>query len=394
MVSLALVLMSTMVCSTSESMTLEPVQEDHLARLAEFQRRADDATRSGDSAAALVAVQKGLLLDPAWRYGLWGAGALLYQTGEYSQAIDRLSALTKLDPEQGAPWALLGLCEFELGVWDAAREHLARGLTLGVPAKLELKAAARFSLAGAHLKLSNFETAAWVLQPLVRERKGDCSQDELALAMGLAALRIPLLPSEAAGKLAPGAEVEAQLTGEAMCQGVGGSLREAQSTFRRLFERYPRLPNVHYAYATLLLDAADFTAAEAELNSELSIQPGSVPAGLGLAFAALETGALESGLQAAEEAARLDPGSYLAHLYLGRLRTSSGRPGEAIPELELACRLAPASSKVRFALATAYRLTGRAQEAAVESREFQRLKVAEEAQLEPVRTDSGAHAPQ
>ena len=85
----------------------------------------------------------------------------------------------------------------------------------------------------------------------------------------------------------------------------------------------------------------------------------------------------EEAAQAVEKALALTPEDPLVQATAGRVYVAQHKYDLAVKHLEEAVRLRPDYVQARFTLAQAYRELGRKEDAARESREFQRLRAAE-----------------
>lgn len=333
---------------------------------------ADRAINAGDLPVAVALLEKGLRIDPNWKDGLWKAGLVLYQGDQFGPARRYLSRLTQVDGTRGLGWALLGMCDYQLGEFRAAIEHIDRADRLGMPKESGLRDIAYLNRGLAHIELGNFGTAIELLRKLAPREDAE-QRERLVLALGYASLH--LFPTQA---LSAEQSAQVRAVGEAHYLSDSGNRQAAAAVFAELFRKYPKAPLLHYAYGTLLLSWAEDDAAKREFRAELANTPDSFLARLGLAYVALEGGGTPESLRYAKEAAEMRSDSYQARLYYGRLLLRNDRPAEACPELEAARRLSPSSSSARFALAKAYRMLGREAEAAQEFKEFERLKALEE----------------
>src|SRR5262245_28036994 len=140
------------------------------ADLRQLEKRVDAATADNKPAEAIDILNEALKQKPDWREGWWRLGNLLYQADKYAQAGPAFERLANLDPKQGAPWVLLGLCEFEARDYGVALQHLVRGQALGFSSKLELVEVARYHEALALIITEKFEQAQILLQNLVQKQ--------------------------------------------------------------------------------------------------------------------------------------------------------------------------------------------------------------------------------
>ena len=199
-------------------------------------------------------------------------------------------------------------------------------------------------------------------------RQGNTSE-ELALALGLALLRMPQVPAE----IAPGQREMVLTAGRALLVSGARASADAVKALARLAEQYPDAPNVHYAYG-LFLSAEHPDEALEQFRQELRISPDHAMARVQIAQEQLKRGEREAALPFATEAARLAPDNFVARRLLGQLRLETGDVQGAIAELESAKQLQPDSPSVRFQLARAYQRAKRTADAERERAEFTRLE--------------------
>ena len=330
-------------------------------------RQADAARQAGNSDQAIALFKKGVALKPSWEEGWWGLGSLYYDLDNYPQGRDAFRRLAGLNPKVGITWAMLGLCEFQTRQYDQASAHLARGIAMGTGADQSVVDVAKYHLA---LLLTRAEEYEQSLKLLAEFAQRNLNHPNYVEAMGLAALRKPLLPSEL-----PPAEREIVMdVGRAMYDATARHSKESESDFRLLLDKYPTTPNIHYLYGTSLLNS-DAERALAEMKKELEISPAHVPALVAIAAELLRGENYKDALPYAEKAAGIDTNSFPAHAILGRILVEGDldKP-RGVKELELARQLQPGSPQVRIALASAYAKVGRASDAARERQEFQKLK--------------------
>jgi tetratricopeptide (TPR) repeat protein len=329
---------------------------------------AERAIAAGRLPDAIAAVEKGLKIDPSWTDGLWKIGFLLYQLDRFEAALPYLTRLTEQDPSKGAGWALLGMCEFQAGKARQAIEHIDRAEHLGISSQYGLSDTALLNRGLAHIQLGNFGTAAEFLAKLAPCENPD-ERDRLILALGYAALHLNLNAS-----LTSGQQELVRAVGNAHYLNDSRQGAEADVAFDELFQKFPRMPLVRYAYGTVLLTRNDYKGAERQFHTELANDSNSFLARLGLAYVALDNGDAEGGLVYAREAALMQPDSYQPHLYYGRLLLQVGQAKQSAVELERARRIAPGEPAIRVVLSKAYRALGRIHQADSELQELERLK--------------------
>jgi tetratricopeptide (TPR) repeat protein len=331
-------------------------------------RRAQAAREATHDAEAIAAYQAALALRPEWDEGLWYLGTLLYQSGRLEEADAAFARFLDLKPQTGAGWVLRGFCSFETGDYKAAADRLRRGLGLGLGANAELTALARLRLALALVKTYQFEEATRPLTVLARNTP---EKPEVVAAVGLALLRMPMLPSEIP---APRQDL-VQKTGRAGAFHLAERGTDAERAYAELVAAYPDEPWIHYAQGVFLL-RTDSERGMAALKRELQVNPGNVLACLEIAFELLKLHRNDEAQAVAERAVELAPTLFATHAALGRALVELGELDRGTRELEQASLLAPESAEVHFSLARAYARAGREADAARERAEFTRLQQA------------------
>lgn len=320
---------------------------------------------------AVRAYRQALQQRPAWVEGLWYLGATLYELDRYAEARQPLRRLLALQAKAGPAHALLGLCLYQTGDYEAALAHLRQARTLGFSGNAQLERVTLYHLALLLTRYEQFEESLLVIAGLAQQ---GVESPALIEAAGLAALRRPLLPSE----VAPADRELIRLAGKAAYAIGARRPEEAEQAFEVLLKSYPNAANVHYFYGSFLLASRPEEGVK-ELQRELERSPDHLPALVALALEFHKQGRPEEGLPYARRAASAFPESFAAQNALGRLLVDTGALVEGIAALERARALAPDSVQTRFALASAYARAGRKEEAERERKEFLRLrKLAEE----------------
>jgi tetratricopeptide (TPR) repeat protein len=338
---------------------------------------AEDGLRRNDIPAAQALLEEGLKANPDWKAGLWLSALLHYRSAQYVPARLKLERLTRLDARAGAPWTLLGLCEFEMQDFGLASAHLEVGRALGMPPQLELEPVARFQEAVLLIMNRRYELALFLLGQLAGSH--EAADESLSVAIGLAALNLPISPRDAAALLEPDQLDQVLRVGRAGHLEARRQPAQADAANEALFHDYTTAAGLHGFYGFQLRERGDFEKAALEYEQEVRLSPANFRAWLGLAACRLQLADFEAALSAARRAVALEPRSFVGQLHVGRALLGLERPSEALAPLLEARRLNPASSPVRFALTTAYRQTGEEALAATEQKEFERLKKVEDA---------------
>ena len=137
---------------------------------------------------------------------------------------------------------------------------------------------------------------------------------------------------------------------------------EAIAAYRKLLEQDPRLPELHFRIARILLDKSSSaeSAAEAkkELEEELKVNPHSAIAEFALGEIARRAAQWEEAILRFARASQLDAGFLEAYLALGMSLSAAGNHAEAIAPLEHYTKYVPADPAGHYQLAMAYSRTG------------------------------------
>ncbi len=332
-----------------------------------IQKQAEAARKENRVDAAIALYKKGVALKPAWEEGWWSLGTLYYGLDEFSEARDAFRHLSSIQPGAGAPWAMLGLSEFQTKQYDEALGHLKHASELHSGQEQSIADEANFHLTLLLTRNQEYEEAMKVLAQFAQRNLNDAKFIE---AMGIAALRKPLLPSE----LVPTDRQLIMDVGRVMYDATALRTTEAGAEFKILLDKYPETPNIHYLYGSFLM-FADANNGLREMKKELEISPAHVPAMVTIANEYIQRKDFQAALPYARKAVELEPQSFPAHAVLGRVLAEGDLDSQrGIQELEEARKLAPGSPQVRIALATAYAKAGRKEDAARERREFLKLR--------------------
>jgi len=336
---------------------------DSLSQRANAARDADRL----DEAVALY--KKALALQPKWAEGWWSLGTIEYDRNNYRQAAAALRQLLPLAPKNGTAYAMLGLCEFELGQDEAALKHLEQAKNLDISTNQQLRRVVMYHYGILLLRAGKFQAAQTVLGGLCLDSVPD---GEAIKNLGLAVFR--LSPQTAPSQDSPGAAI-VQRTGHAACLTVQKKYDEAHKEYADLAAEYPGYPNIHYVFGKFLAESGDTTGAVTEFQKELTNNPKDINSRLEIAATEYKVNS-SAGIPYAEEAVTLNPHIPFAHYLLGLLYLDTDAYQKAIPHLEIAEKAFPKDPKVYFALGSAYARAGRKEDAARARAEFQKLSQA------------------
>ena len=310
---------------------------------------------------------RAVALQPSWTEGYWQLGTIYYDTDRHGECRDAFTRVVQQKPEHGAAWAFRGLCEFRL------RDTPRRSITLrkrGETASATTQASWRWSAITVASCSRGSSSSSAPSRSTLRFVRGGNTSPEILDAIGIAMLRLPLLPDE----VPPGQRDLVQLAGRAGAYGIEMQKEEAREAFEQLVTRYPDTPSVHFVYGNFLLAQERPDDALEQFRIEIARSPDHVPARLQLALELVKRGDFDEAKPYATEAVRLAPGNFVARRVLGQIKLQAGDVAGAIADLEAAAKLEPSSPSVRFHLARAYRRAGRTADAQRESTEFRRLE--------------------
>ncbi len=310
--------------------------------------------------------KQALALHPTWAEGWWSLGTIQYDTNTYAAAATSFQKLATLQPKNGMAHAMLGLCQFEIGLDSNALQHLEAATNLGISPDPELRRVLLYHEAVLLQRSGKFERAQSLLEQLCLE--GTMSP-EIDSTLGMTLLRMTAKTPPAAGT--PDDTIVASI-GHAGCLVGQKKYEDAKTILGPLTNQYSQFPNVHYAAGLLLLDIGDVDSAVQQFQAEIRNQPRDVMARLKIAAAEYKVNS-PAGIPYAEEVVKTDPQIGLGHYLLGLLLLDTGNYQRAIPELEIARTSYPNEAKLYFALGSAYALAGRKDDAARARATFQRL---------------------
>ena len=349
-----------------------PVSQEDFDKLEAEAAAAREADKVDE---ALALYRKALGLKPQWAEGWWYLGTLLYDRDNYGEAAEAFKQAAQIQQKAGAPWAMLGLCEFQLARYDDALAHLAQGRQLGLGDNTELIRVMRFHEGVISILKGNFEVAQERLASLSFE---GLKSEDLIIALGLASLRIGMKPKQVDIKY-PDYDL-VRRAGLAEHFSAQKNLSDAQREFDMLLRDHGKVANVQYAYGRFMMTNRDDELALAAFQREIQNWPKHTLARCQIANIKLRNKDIEGGLPYAEEAVKMAPRLPLGHYLLGRLLLEAGQSERAIRELETAAEMVPSEPKIFFALARAYTKANRKQDAQRARETFTRLSKA--AQIE------------
>ncbi|MGD0124024.1 MAG: tetratricopeptide repeat protein [Terriglobia bacterium] len=331
----------------------------------ELSRTADRARQANRDDEAIRLYEHALKLKPDWDEGLWNLSSLLYEKERYAEARDRLRVFVADQPKAGMGWALLGLSEIQTRDYARALDHLRQAMTLGVGGSQGM---ARSVFYYAAVLLTRFELYDQSQSLLFEMARSGQAESYLVEPLGLAALRMPLLPAE----IPPDRREMIQLAGRAALALNSQHQDDAEKLFRQMTTTYPNEPGVHFLLGAFLMNVRPEEGVR-EMQHELEISPFNVPAKVRLAEEYVKEGKLDLALSLAEEVVKLEPKDASTHMAHGEALIGRGDSTGGIGELEKARDLAPENVMIRWALVRAYSAVGRTEDARQEKAAIEKL---------------------
>jgi tetratricopeptide (TPR) repeat protein len=337
--------------------------------------RAEAARKAGRLDEAVSLYRKALALQSTWKEGWWALGTILYEQDVHEDAERAFRRLVSLDPKNGTAHLMLALCEYQLDDDASALVNIQTAKSLGVQTDGGLPQVLTYHEGMLLLRAGRYELALDTLKPLVSAGVEDENLD-LALGMGALLMR----PKDAPPEGSPMRAI-VKRAGRAERHHLARQFAAARREFTALVQEaaaFPNLPNVHYAYGRILLDAADLESGVQEFLKEIEAHPDHVRAHVQVAAARFRLDS-PAGLPFARKVVKLAPNYPFGHFLLGMLYFDTGDLASAIAELETAARMLPGEAQFQFALGNAYARAGRAEEAAKARAAFTRLRENESA---------------
>ncbi|AMY12242.1 lipoprotein NlpI [Luteitalea pratensis] len=327
--------------------------------------KANKAREGGDLEGAIGLYRQVVKVSPRQIDAWWYLGTSLYDLERWGDARAAFDHVVRLDKNNGAALAFRGLCTFRQGQYVEALDDLQRARALGVSGNPEVGSVARFHAGLAMTRLSRFEPALNTIGEFALEGN---DSPQIIEALGVATLRMPLLPSE----LPPEKREMVMMAGRGSYFMAMRLAPAARTAFEELALRYPDVPNVHYAFGIFLM-SEDADRALKEFERELSVQPAHAPSHIQMAFEYIRRADYASARRHAKDAVTLAPTDFIAHRLIGQIELETGDTQAAIASLEQSRRLEPNSPTVYFTLAKAYARAGRDADAEKARAEFTRL---------------------
>jgi len=297
-------------------------------------------------------------------------GIKLYEEGKVREAIEPLRRELKLNPTSFSAQAYLGLSFAEAGFCPDGEPLLKKSLPR-ITDKEMRRAMAESGIKCA-MSANQQDDALEFLHALRRDYPKD--PEVLYLATHIFS-DLSLRTSQELIFAAPSSYQVHKLNAEAL--ETQGKWDEAASEYRVVLQQNPKLANIHFRIARLILskpkEDSTFPEAKKELNEELSLNPNNPGAEYILGEIARESDDWQTAIEHFSKAALLDANFADAFIGLGRSLIQADKPAEAIQPLRVAVQLQPANPTPHYHLAVAYRRTGQTAEADRESEVFKQV---------------------
>ena len=178
------------------------------------------------------------------------------------------------------------------------------------------------------IRNGDFERASSLLSATFGQSK---VSEQVKVALGLAILRIPLLPEE----VDPSQDALVHAAGEVASVLARDDSAKAIDGFSKLSAEHPSTPYLHYAYGIALANAARVQEALAEQRQETKVSPNSALPLVQIAELELQLQHPQEARQAAEKALQLAPQSSAARQALSKSLRALGEIQKADEEMQL-----------------------------------------------------------
>jgi tetratricopeptide (TPR) repeat protein len=320
-----------------------PSQDDFTS----LANRAAAARDSANTNEAIRLYANAVKLHPDWDEGLWYLGVLNYDQDRYSDAMPPLRSLLQLNPQIGAAWAFLGLCEFETQDYEHSLAHLEKAEGLGYAEGPEVARVAKYHLALLLNLNGAFEKATALLTAEFTQAQ---FPDQVKNALGMALLRVPLLPAQ----VDPSKDALLRAAGEAAASAARSDFGRAAVLLQQMFKLFPDTPYLHYACGNALLSASKYEDAVVQFREETRLRPADALPHVALASIALLQHRPADAVRSAQHAADLAPDLSSAHEVLAQALKLAGKPEPSARQLDIAKRLADHPPLVDASIARAY----------------------------------------
>ena len=317
-------------------------------------RQATAAREQGNAGEAIRLYQQALQIQPGWEEGWWYVGSLLYDQNHFAEALPAFAKVTQLDPSLGPAWSFLGLCAFETKNYAQALTSLDKGHELGTEQVPSVGKVADYHLALLLIQHGDFDRATSLL---TSEFVQGQAPDQVKVALGLALLRVPLLPDE----VDPSKDGVVATAGSIATLLAQNQRTEARASCQQASKDYAKIPNFRSACDAIVQTgaASKRTADPAELSQSAHLfarstsqtAPSATPTTTDnsasfdelakKAAAARDAGNAEEAVRYYNQALQLNPDWQEGWRNLSLIYFGSGRYSDAIAPLKQVVGLRP-----------------------------------------------------
>ena len=309
----------------------------------EFSRLRDQAlheAEEGKNAEAIRDYRQALALQPDWTEGWWNLGMLQYSGSQFGDAEATFRKVSALAPNVGVAWGILGLCQFETKDYAEALANLEKAQSLGMKDDEEIARVAEYHLGLLWVRAGKFDEAS---QLIVADFGNGEAPEQARIALGLATLRVPLLPDQ----LDPSHEALISAAGDAALSGD-------PSRFATVVRDNPKIPYLHLAWCRALAQVRRYHEALEPCSAETKISPQSPLPWIEISNLQLLQAQMAAALRSAQIAIRVAPSSVEAHRMLADVEDASGRSGEADRERALIAKLPATAPRAEARIVALY----------------------------------------
>jgi tetratricopeptide (TPR) repeat protein len=325
------------------------------ANFSTIRSAAEAAREQGNRPLAIQLYSQSVALNPAWPDGWWFLGILQYENDQYEPARDALTHYIELAPPAGPALALRGLCAFEMGQFAESLQDIEQGLAHGAANQRRNTEIILYHEALDLTNLGRFEEAIGKYTAIAKRGGGN---PELSIAVGLAGMRMAILPKD----VDPSKADLISSVGQASIAVMVGDTLGAENQFQTIFDSYPEEKNIHYLYGYLLL-SADPDSAMVEFKKELIVNPESAVAHAMSAWTLSLQGDYAGALPDANEAVTEDPSLVIGQLVYGRALVETGNTIGGLAHLQSVLQVEPGNLEAHMTKAKALSKLGRNEDA-------------------------------
>lgn len=277
-----------------------------------------------DFEAAAEYYRKAVALQPEIAELRTNLGLMYYQTGKDQQAIDALLQAIRLKPELSVPNLFLGLEYVKLKRFGDALPYLMRASkSNSADTQLQL------GLARAYMGTGRTDLA---IRSYVRATELEPGNANTWYHLGVAYL----LQIETDARILLSRDKQSSYVQLLMADNFAEqrAFSQAAESYEKALGVQTLVPGTRASYALVLINQHDLSGAERELKSELTSNPASLWAKLGMARLRVEQGLGEEGAKGIAEIWRADPGFLQSNIHLFRAGLPPAKHSELLPFLE------------------------------------------------------------